>query len=151
MSQLNFNWIIILPILGGIAVATQTAINGQLRSSVGSPLVAALISFTIGTLTLVALTLLTKQETPSITQLAAIDKYKFTGGIMGAFFITIMIISIQRMSIANILALVVAGQLIVSLVYDHFGLIGVKQSPITLTRLAGSAALILGAYLINKK
>lgn len=151
MSPSNFNWVIILPILGGIAVATQTAINGQLRASVGSPLVAALISFSVGTLVLVALTLLTKQQIPTLAELVQIDKYKMTGGMMGAFFITIVIVSVQRMSVANLLSLVIAGQLITALVYDHFGLIGVKQSPITLTRLAGATALIIGAYLINKK
>lgn len=141
----------LLPFLAGIAVSTQTAVNGQLRATVGSPLVAAFISFSVGTIVLASLILLTKQEVPALKQLTGIEWYKFLGGFLGAFFITSVIISVQRLSVANLLALVVAGQLIVALVYDHFGLIGVKHSPITLTRLAGAVALILGAYLINKK
>ena len=151
MPQLNFNWIILLPFIAGIAVSTQTAINGQLRTDVGSPLVAALISFIVGTLVLAALVLLTRQEVPELRQLAGVEWYKFMGGLLGAFFITTVIVSVQRLSVANLLALVVAGQLIIALVYDHFGVLGVKQSPITLTRFAGAAALIIGAYLINKK
>lgn len=73
------------------------------------------------------------------------------GGLLGAFFITSVIVSVQRMSVANLLALVVAGQLITALLFDHFGILGVKQSPVTLTRALGALALIAGAYLINKK
>lgn len=151
MSQANLGWIVLLPFLAGIAVATQTGINGQLRTVVGSPLVAALISFIAGTLVLAILILTTKQELPAFKQLTNTEWYKLTGGFFGAFFITSVIISVQRMSIANLLSLVVAGQLITALFYDHFGLLGLKQSPITLTRFIGAVLLVLGAYLINKK
>ena len=151
MPQPNLNWIILLPILAGVAVATQTAINGQLRIVVNSPLVAALISFSVGTLALIALVLVTRQEIPAISQQYGAATYKFMGGLLGAFFITSVIVSVQRMSVANLLALVVAGQLITALLFDHFGILGVKQSPVTLTRALGALALIAGAYLINKK
>mgnify|MGYP005754444711 FL=1 len=140
-----------LPFFAGVAVSTQAAINGQLREAVQSPLIAAFLSFFIGTVVLAILIFLTKQEVPDLRQLTGVAWYKYLGGFLGAFFVTGIIVSVQRLSVANMIALVVAGQLIVALLYDHFGLIGVKQSPITLTRMAGAAALILGAYLINKK
>ncbi|MBC5991253.1 DMT family transporter [Pontibacter cellulosilyticus] len=151
MPQVNFNWIILLPILAGAAVATQTALNGQLRVVVNSPLLAALISFSVGTLVLVTLVLLTKQEIPQLSQLSGAPWYKFAGGFLGAFFITSVIVSVQRMSVANLLAMVVAGQLITALLFDHFGLLGIKQNSLTLTRALGAIALIIGAYLINRK
>ncbi|RIJ34477.1 DMT family transporter [Pontibacter oryzae] len=151
MQQLTPNWIILLPFLGGIAVTTQAAVNGQLREQVQSPLVAAFISFGVGTLVLGLLILLTKQQLPTYQQLVGISPHKLMGGVLGAFFVTSIILSVQRLSVANIFALVVAGQLGIALLYDHFGMIGVRQSPVTLTRLAGLAFLILGAYLINKK
>ena len=151
MPQANLNWIILLPIIAGAAVATQTAINGQLRVVVGNPFVAALISFTVGTVVLATLVFFTKQELPEFRQLAGASWYKFIGGALGAFFITSVIVSVQRMSVANLLSLVVAGQLITALLYDQFGLFGLKESPITLTRALGALALIVGAYLINKK
>ncbi|GAB3204006.1 transporter family-2 protein [Pontibacter aydingkolensis] len=151
MPQVNLNWIILLPILAGVAVATQTAINGQLRVIVGSPLVAALISFSVGTLVLITLVLVTRQEIPAISQLSGTAWYKYMGGLLGVFFITSVIVSVQRMSVANLLALVVTGQLVTALLFDHFGALGVKQSSLTLTRALGAIALILGAYLINKK
>ena len=151
MPQTNLNWIVLLPLLAGIAVAFQTPINGQLRMLVSSPLLAALISFLLGTLVLAILVLVTKQQFPASSHLSGSDWYKFTGGILGAFFIVVMIVSVQRMSVANLLALVIAGQLITALLVDHFGLLGVKQSSITVTRALGAIALIIGTYLINKK
>ncbi|MEJ8800510.1 DMT family transporter [Pontibacter sp. H249] len=151
MPQTNLNWILFLPLLAGVAVAVQTSLNGQLRILVSSPLLAALISFLIGSLVLTLLVIITRQQVPSVNQLAITDWYKFTGGILGAFFIVVMIVSVQRMSLANLLAMVVAGQLITALLLDHFGLLGVKQSSVTLTRALGAIALIIGTYLINKK
>ncbi|WP_299826540.1 DMT family transporter [uncultured Pontibacter sp.] len=151
MPQANLNWILLLPILAGVAVAIQTALNGQLRVLVNSPLIAALLSFMIGTLALVLLVIFTKQQMPGLSHLSGTDWYKFVGGLLGAFFIVVMIVSVQRMSVANLLALVVAGQLITALILDHFGLLGAKQSSITLTRALGAIALIIGTYLINKK
>ncbi|MCJ8166752.1 DMT family transporter [Pontibacter sp. E15-1] len=151
MPSISLNWILLLPFLAGMAVTTQTAINGQLRTAVHSPLLTAFISFSIGTLVLGTLVLLTRQEIPTLKQFSEIEVYKLSGGLLGAFFITVVILSVQRLSVANIFSLVVAGQFILALIYDHFGLLGVRQSPITLTRLAGVASLILGAYLINRK
>lgn len=151
MLQNNTYLVMLLPVLAGMAVSTQAAVNGQLRASVQSPVVAAFISFFIGTVLLGAILLFTKHEMPSFKQLSEVELYKFTGGLLGAFFITSVILSVQRISVANMFALIIAGQLLIALLYDHFGLMGVKQSPVTLTRLAGVASLIIGAYLINKK
>jgi len=48
-----------------------------------------------------------------------------------------------------VLALIVVGQMLCSLVFDHFGLLGVPQQPASLTRLGGAALLILGVALIR--
>ncbi|WP_299758281.1 DMT family transporter [uncultured Pontibacter sp.] len=151
MQQLSPNWVILLPIIGGVAVSTQAAINGQLREQVNSPLVAAFVSFFVGTVLLGMLILLTRQQVPSLNQFVGIAPHKYLGGFLGAFFVTSIILAVQRLSIANMFALVITGQLVIALLYDHFGLLGVRQNPITLARLAGVAFLILGAYLINKK
>lgn len=141
----------LLPIVAGMAVSTQAAVNGQLRASVQSPVVAALYFLCYRHFFSWAILLLTKQEIPSLKQLSEVELYKYAGVLLGAFFITSVILSVHRISVANMFTLIVAGQLLIALLYDHFGLMGVKQSPVTLTRLAGVASLILGAYLINRK
>ena len=113
--------------------------------------VAAFISFVVGTIALALIILLTKQTLPSTQQLQQIEWYKFSGGLLGAFFVTVIIFSVQQIGSANVFALVIAGQLLFALVFDHFGLFGFKQSPINWGKIMGVLMLIGGAYLINRK
>ena len=56
---------------------------------------------------------------------------------------------VPRLGAATVLAQIVVGQMLGSLVFDHFGLLGIPQHPATLIRLAGTAFLILGVVLIR--
>jgi transporter family-2 protein len=77
--------------------------------------------------------------------------YKYTGGLLGAFFVTVIILTVQKIGSANVFALVIAGQLFMALLYDHLGLFGFPQSNISVTKIIGVVLLVVGAYLINKK
>ncbi|MBK3736402.1 EamA-like transporter family protein [Azospirillum brasilense] len=73
----------------------------------------------------------------------------WTGGLFGALFIGTAILMVPRLGAATVLALIVVGQMLGSLVFDHVGLLGLPQQPISPTRLAGAASLILGVVLIR--
>lgn len=143
--------VFILPALAGLAISTQAGVNSQLKVAVNNPWIAAFISFTIGTLFLGLIILATKQPIPSFVQLKGIELYKLTGGLLGAFFVTVIIVTTQRIGSANVFALVIAGQLLMALLYDHFGLFGFPKSAMSWVKLLGVVMLIAGAYLINKK
>jgi transporter family-2 protein len=76
----------LLPVLCGIAIAVQAIVNGQLRVAIGSPLVAALISFLVGTLLLLVVILVTRQPVPPVATLRQVAWLKWTGGLLGRFF-----------------------------------------------------------------
>lgn len=137
--------------MAGLTITTQAGVNSQLKVAVDNPWVAAFISFLVGTLFLGLFILATKQPIPTITQLRGIELYKYSGGLLGAFFVTVIIFSVQRIGSANVFALVIAGQLFMALLYDHFGLFGFKQADINWVKILGVLLLIGGAYLINKK
>ena len=141
----------ILPALAGLTITTQAGVNSQLRFAVNNPWVAAFISFLVGTVILGLYILVTKQPIPSFTQLRGIELYKYSGGLLGAFFVTVIIFSVPRIGSANVFVLVIAAQLLMALLYDHYGLFGFPQSNINWVKLLGVAMLIVGAYLINKK
>lgn len=143
--------VFILPALAGLTITTQAGVNSQLRFAVNNPWVAAFISFLVGTVILGLYILATKQPIPSLTQLRGIELYKYSGGLLGAFFVTVIIFSVQRIGSANVFALVIAAQLLMALLYDHYGLFGFQQANINWVKLLGVAMLIGGAYLINKK
>jgi bacterial/archaeal transporter family-2 protein len=140
-----------LPILCGIAIAVQAIVNGQLRVAIGSPLVAAFISFFTGTIILFLLILVTRQPVPSLHTLQQVSWVKWTGGLLGAFFVTAVIISVQKVPTANLFALIITSQFITALLIDHFGWFGALQSAANPLKLAGVVLLITGAYLIIKK
>lgn len=141
----------ILPVLIGLAMTIQSGVNAQMRSAINSPLFAAFISFSGGLLSLGLILLVTRQPVPSLQELSSVSWYKFTGGLLGAFVVTSVILSVHRIGAANMFVLIVAGQLITAILMDHFGILGLKTSPITTGKLLGILLVIAGAYLVNKK
>jgi transporter family-2 protein len=140
-----------LPVLAGMAMSTQAVVNGQLRNVVGSPFLAALISFFVGTIALLLFTLIIEPSLPSLKLVQNAGWIKLTGGLLGAFFVTSIILSVQKVPSANMFALIVTGQLFMALLFDHIGFLSIRQVPVTLPKLIGAGLLIIGAYLINKK
>lgn len=141
----------ILPFLAGIAMAIQSGINSQLRMAINNPLLAAFISFASGTLALGFLLIFSKQALPSLQVYTTIDWYKFIGGLLGVFVVTVTLLSVKEIGVANMFVLVVAGQIVMALLMDHFGVLGMRENPISLQKMVGIVLVVSGAYLVNKK
>ncbi len=141
----------ILPVLAGVAMTVQSGINAQLRAAISHPLLAAFISFLGGTLVLALMLLFSKQAFPTLSAYSDISWYKFTGGLLGVFVVTVVLLSVMEIGAANMFVLIVAGQLVTALLMDHFGVLGMKPSPITLQKMIGIVCLVVGAYLVNRK
>ena len=141
----------ILPLLAGIMITVQSGVNSQLRTAIQHPLLAALISFLSGTVALILLVLFSKQAVPTWQTFGAISWYKWTGGLMGVFVVTVTLVSVARIGAANMFVLIIAGQLITAVIIDHFGMLGIQQSPISLQKALGILLLAGGVYLVNKK
>ena len=131
----------------------QAIINGRLGQMVSNPLLAALISFTGGT---IALTLILLATTPGFPALPRdltwtdIPPYLFTGGLLGAVFVTSVLMLVPRIGAANVLAAAIVGQLLMSVLVDHYGILGIPQSPVSGLKVAGCAMLVLGTLLIQR-
>ncbi|WP_242927763.1 DMT family transporter [Pontibacter vulgaris] len=141
----------LLAILAGLAVATQTGINSQLNVLTRNPVFTALISFAIGTVALLLYILFTDksvlmQQPPGMQT----QWWKYTGGLLGAFYVTAIVIIAPRLGAATTISIVVASQLIFAVIFDHFGLLGFPLKEVSFTRIAGVILLIAGVYLIRK-
>lgn len=141
----------LLPVFAGIAITIQSGINSQLRTSIQHPLMAAFISFVVGTLALAILLIFSRDAFPSLSQYSNIEWYKYTGGLLGAFVVTVTLLSVSQIGAANMFVLIVAGQLATAVLMDHFGVLGMKSNPVSLQKLLGIFLLIAGAWLVNKK
>lgn len=133
----------------GISVALQQVLNANLRAELGSPWWAGFISYVGGTLAMLALVITTGEPWLTETMIARTSWASWTGGIFGAIFIGIAIMMVPRLGVALVLALIIVGQMLGSLTFDHFGLMGVPLHPANPVRLAGAAFLVLGVILIR--
>ena len=143
--------LISLALLAGAFVPFQTGSNTALTRSLGSGFYASLIVFMVASLAMIALIIFQKQNLPSVAQMQTVPWYAWVGGgILGGAYIYILIYLAPKLGIANVTGLVVAGQLITAILFDHFGFMGFAVHPINWQRLAGVLLLIGGLYLIKK-
>jgi bacterial/archaeal transporter family-2 protein len=139
----------ILAICAGVSFVFQQAINAQLRSEIGSVWWAGFVSYLGGTVAMLLIALLLQEPWPSWQSMQRTPWFFWSGGIFGAIYIAVSIFLLPRFGAATVIALIVAGQMVGSLVFDHFGLLGVPGHSASLTRLAGAALLVAGAILVR--
>lgn len=139
---------VLLALLAGVVVPIQVGLNAALRTSLASPLWAALLSFAVGTLTL-GVICLPLRPWPQFATLPPL--WQWLGGVLGALYVTLAIVLAPRLGATSLMALVIAGQLGASLVLDHFGWLTFPQHPATPVRLLGVVLLSAGVMLILRR
>ncbi|MCI1189735.1 DMT family transporter [Hymenobacter sp. DH14] len=138
-------------VLAGAALTTQSAVNSQLRGGLHSVMWAVLASYLVGTLAAALVLASTRAPLPTLAAVQGVKWYQWTGGALGMVYIAAITFSLQRVGAASLFALVVTGQLLTALLFDQLGLLGLVRSPLTLSRFAGALFLVAGAYLLNRK
>lgn len=134
----------------GCAIPMQAAINNQLKSYLdGSTLMASLVSFTVGTIALAVIAAGTGQRWQSLGSLGEAKSWQLTGGLLGAIFVFGTTLLAPRIGVAKMVALIIAGQVLVSLLMDHEGWLGLAVREITLTRALGALLVVAGVLLVN--
>jgi len=141
---------LILALLAGTMMPTQAAINNKMAGFVDSPILAALISFFVGTVALFIYSLATGQTFSSLTSARQATVVAWLGGILGAFFVTAVVIAVPRLGVAMTFSLIVAGQMIITLFLDYFGLLGLEERPISILRVVGVILITGGVILIRR-
>jgi transporter family-2 protein len=134
--------------LAGCLIPLQGALNARLGTAVASPLHASLVSFAIGTAALGAYVIATRQAVfwPGF---AAAPWYVWFGGLCGAFCLTAIILTFPKLGPGLTFGLVIAGQLFVAVVLEHFNILVAQPHPISLLRVAGVGLVLGGVALIR--
>lgn len=143
--------IVLLALVVGAVLPLQAGINAQLRTGVGHPVTAALVSFLVGTAALALYLVVLRPALPAFPALARVPWWHWTGGLLGALYVVTAVIVAPRLGATALIALVVAGQLLTSLALDHFGLVGYERRPVDLTRIAGVGLLFVGMLLAIRR
>ncbi len=139
----------LLVVGAGASVALQQVLNANLRTELGSPWWAGFVSYSVGMLAMLAVALAAPGPQLSVPLVGSTSWPSWTGGLFGALFIGVAILMVPRLGPATVLALIVVGQMVGSLAFEHFGLFGLSHHPMSLTRLVGAASLIAGVVLIR--
>jgi len=143
--------LIIQAALAGAVLPIQAALNATVARGLGHPVSAAIVNFTVGLVVLAGVAAALRVPTPSATGLSSLTWYHWLGGgLCGAFYVFTALFVAPRIGVTALLAGVLAGQLVASLVMDHFGLLGLQSQPISAGRLAGVALLVAGVFLVRR-
>ena len=142
--------LLLLAVLVGFLLPVQTGVNAQLRTAVGDPVATALVSFAVGTLALLIVVLSLRIPLSLSAAWSQSAWWQWSGGFLGAIYIASVVVLAPRLGAGTSIAAVVAGQMVTSLMLDHFGWIGFPEHPISGLRLLGASLVILGVALIQR-
>ena len=132
--------------VGGL-VAIQAPINSQLGKKVGT-YQGALVSFAVGTVLLTAIVLVAAGGVGRIGEARHVAWYYLLGGVLGAAYVSCVLVTVRTLGAGGVTAATIAGQLSMSLVVDQLGILGVAKHPITAARVLGVVLLAAGTFLV---
>src|SRR3954454_14354279 len=138
---------VLLTAIAGGLVALQAPINSMLGRSVGT-FQAAFMSFAIGTVVLALIAGLAKGGFGDVGEARHLPWYYLTGGMLGAAYVTTVLVTVRALGAGGVTAATIAGQLTLAIVVDQLGILGVEKQSITWHRLVGVLLLAVGTLLV---
>lgn len=137
-----------LAMVGGIALGIQAVINGGLGKRVGT-IEASFISFFVGTAALFFLVLFWGKG--NMLAISEVPKGQLIGGLLGAFYVFVMVMAAPKIGVTATLISVIAGQLLIGSIIDHFGLFGGQRFPLDLKKIIALVLMFGAIYLFTRK
>ncbi|MFJ7793229.1 DMT family transporter [Pseudomonas sp. NPDC096950] len=149
MSTLQWAGLLLLAVIAGAVVPFQSAINANLSRGLGHPLWATLASLLVSLLVLLPIILALRLPLPSVAFVSKAPLWMWAGGVFGVCFVALAVMLLPKLGASGFVVLALTGQVIASMVLDHFGLFGLVERQLTLPRLFGAVLLVAGVVLIQ--
>jgi len=151
-KQMKMILLYILAFTGGVFLAVQAGFNTQLGTYLKNPLSAVFISSIFRVFFTTTLFMFVVKEIPTLNVVRDIPWYLwFIGSLFSVIGISLYFYTIPQLGISKMITLGLAGQLIFSVVIGRLGWFNLPSEPISITKMAGLGALLLGIILINKQ
>jgi bacterial/archaeal transporter family-2 protein len=141
---------LLLGVGAGALVGMQAPVNARLGRAVGG-LQAASMSFLIGTVALLLVVAFAHGGFGAYAKAGGLPWWAFIGGLLGAVYVTVAILTVRTLGASGLTAVVITGQLAISVAIDRFGLFGIARQPIGLQRILGLVLLVVGVTLVVRK
>lgn len=139
----------ILVLFSGALLPIQAGLNTKLARALESPVYASLISFAVGTFVLFVYVIITKQHI-FLAGFKTVPLYAWLGGALGAIYVTVIILAFPNIGPALTFSLIIAGQLLVALILEHYHILVAEQHSINIWRTLGFLLIMGGVVLIRK-
>lgn len=149
MTTLHWAGFLILAVIAGAVVPFQSAINANLSRGLGHPLWATLASLMVSILVLLPVIIALRLPLPSLGFISKAPLWMWAGGAFGVCFIALALMLLPKLGASGFIALALTGQVVASLLLDHFGWFGLAERPLNLSKLLGAVLLIAGVGLIH--
>ena len=140
---------VVLTAIAGGLVAMQAPINSKLGKAVGT-FAAASISFLIGTAVLLAISAVRSSDV-HLSGVSGLAWYYLIGGLLGAAYVTSVLVTVRTLGAGGVTAATIAGQLSTAVVLDRLGAFGLPEKPVTVGRVVGVALLAAGVFLVVRE
>jgi bacterial/archaeal transporter family-2 protein len=136
----------ILALLAGTALSFEGAIYGELGKSIGQ-LETSFYNFFMGSIIMGLLWLFFGKG--KLSYVVEAPKWSLLGGILGVVYLTAIVISVPFVGVGITMVAVIIGQLVMSMVIEHYGWLGSQKSRINKEKIFAVISMIIALVLVN--
>ena len=141
---------VVIGLTTGVGLAIQPIVNSRLRGVLGDPMWAGVVQTLVGLAALVVVAITVRAPLPAAAGLTSLPWWAWTGGMLGITFVVVTIVLPAKLGTALMFATLILGQMVASVLIDHYGFRGVPVLPLSFTRILGVALLIAGVLFIRR-
>lgn len=141
---------LLVALFAGSILPLQAGLNARMGQIVGQPVVSAILSFGTGLAGLLVYMLASRVPLSTLALAAQAPRILWIAGLLGAFYVTTMILLVPKLGMTLAFGAVIAGQMIASMVMDHYGLLGIPVHPVSPLRVLGVLCIVAGVILVRR-
>ncbi|MGB0232875.1 MAG: DMT family transporter [Candidatus Puniceispirillaceae bacterium] len=131
-------------LLAGAFIPLIGILNGRVGRALGEPFYASVMLFGVAIILAFVVSVIFGKAAPSVQNLQTLRPMDYTAGFIVAFYVISATVLAGKIGVANFIVMAVSGQIMFSLMIDHFGLFGAPVKPINMTQLVGAVLLLIG-------
>ena len=136
-------------LISGALVPFQAGSNAALGRALGHPLWATVASLLVSLCVVLPIILVTRAPAPLLNQAGALPLWAWFGGVAGVIYISSALMLTPRLGATGFIVCVIAGQMLTSLLIDHFGLMGLSVKEASLGRVGGVLLIFAGMLMVQ--
>ncbi|MFY8033567.1 MAG: DMT family transporter [Flexibacteraceae bacterium] len=142
--------LLLITFIIGCTLPIQAGINAQLAKQIEHPLFSSIISVTVALIGLLAIYAVKVNDRFNLSALKQVSPSLYIGGLIGSVYLYGIVLLIPKIGSLMAFTLIIAGQLVMAMIIDHYGLLGMEQQSITYKSIIGVALIGFGIYMIKK-